>query len=349
MNEAGFPILNFVGKRPNNSYPLLKGELINYVKNQIKKNKFPSRRELESKFRVRMGGLFDGVEDLYSQAGSPYIQKNSQEIKSKKAELLSEIAKNVLPQLNLKLLKARGPHERGIDILAEDKGKNLVGVELKAYNKYEMVKRRNIEQLKRLIIKEKLNRCLLITTTSKIQSNMIIPATIEIIDYNKLKELCSSIESESLEFIRTYSAHRETYERREKRSRIIKYVREKAKRGEDISHRDILRDTRLSVFTYFKDIYEVYKIAGIRIPINKLKVFRSSTKRYQKRHRKEREKFIKKLLTFISNEVKKGKYPSGINIGNKFGISHIWNYVKVSDLYKKLGLKPYHERSPRFL
>lgn len=48
---------------------------------------------------------------------------------------------------------------------------------------------------------------------------------------------------------------------------------------------------------------------------------------------------------FIIEEIRNGKkYPSGVEIGKSFGISHIWNIVKVSDLYKELGLKPYLER-----
>ena len=51
---------------------------------------------------------------------------------------------------------------------------------------------------------------------------------------------------------------------------------------------------------------------------------------------------------YILEEIKKGdKYPSGVEIGKHFGIAHIWNIVKVSDLYKELNLKPYLEREKR--
>ncbi|MFH0831501.1 MAG: hypothetical protein V1886_01380 [archaeon] len=51
---------------------------------------------------------------------------------------------------------------------------------------------------------------------------------------------------------------------------------------------------------------------------------------------------------YILEEIKKGnKYPSGEEIAKHFGISHIWNIVKVSELYKELNLKPYLERERR--
>ena len=57
-----------------------------------------------------------------------------------------------------------------------------------------------------------------------------------------------------------------------------------------------------------------------------------------------KEEFKKYILEEIQ---KKKKYPSGEEIGKHFGISHIWNVVKVSDLYIELNLKPYLEREHR--
>ena len=56
-----------------------------------------------------------------------------------------------------------------------------------------------------------------------------------------------------------------------------------------------------------------------------------------------------KFKEFILEEVKNGRYPSGVEIGKHFSISHIWNLVKTSELYNELGIAPYRERSKRRL
>jgi hypothetical protein len=58
----------------------------------------------------------------------------------------------------------------------------------------------------------------------------------------------------------------------------------------------------------------------------------------------ERKKLENKVLSFIKGEVRKGRYPSGVEIGKVFGVKHIWNYWKVNDLYRKLKLPTYLER-----
>jgi len=44
---------------------------------------------------------------------------------------------------------------------------------------------------------------------------------------------------------------------------------------------------------------------------------------------------------------KKRTYSSGTEIGKKFGILHIWNVVKISELYQELKIPSYRERIKR--
>jgi hypothetical protein len=341
-SNLGIKFLHIPKRRPTGCNEILKKELIEYVKNEIQNGHYPSRREIEKKFRVHISVLFGNIENLYISAGSRYVQKNSQEIKKRKADILMDLVLYILPKLHLEFIKQRDTRETGIDILAKNKDDEIVGIELKAYNKYEKIKERDIDQLKKFLIKEKLNRGILISTTSGIQSNLLIPPKIKIILFDDFLKFCNKDMLHFLNFIRTYSIHRETYELDNKRRKIIEYAKNKAQNGEDISHKKILNYLKLDCKTYFKSIYEVYKEADIPIPTRKIKGRRSKTKFH-----KTTEDLLNKILAFVKEEVNNNHYPSGIDIGKKFGISHIWNFVKTSDIYHRLGLPAYLEREKR--
>jgi len=311
-------------------------------------NHYPSRREIEGKFKVRIGDIFGGIDNLYLSANLTYKQQNNQELKNKKAKLLNSIALESLHKLNLRLIKSSGVHQKGIDIITKNKKNKRVGIELKAYNKYESIKTKDINQLKRFLAKDNLNKVILITTTNRSQYKLNVPKKVEIIFFDELKRLCKSNRLDNLEFIRNHSIHWKPKYYEKKRADIIKYAKEKANKGEDISYLNISKDLNLDVRTYFKNIYNIYNKANISIPINKIKGFRRS-KKLHKETEKARDELIMNMLKYISKEVKQNHYPSGIDIGNEFGISHIWNIVKVSDLYKKIGLEPYHARKKRWL
>ena len=341
-SNLGIKFLDIPKRRPTGCNEILKKELIEYVKNEIRNGHYPSRREIEKKFRVHIGVLFGNIEKLYISAGSRYVQKSNQEIKKRKADILMDLVLYILPKMHLEIIKQRDTRETGIDILAKNNDDEIIGIELKAYNKYEKIKKRDIDQLKKFLIKEKLNRGILISTTSGIQSNLLIPSKIKIILFDDFLKLCNKDMLHFINFIRTYSIHRETYELDNKRRKIIEYARNNAQNGEDISHKKILNDLKLDCRTYFKNIYNVYKEANIPIPIRKIKGRRSKI-----RYHETTKNLVNKILAFVKEEVNKNHYPSGIDIEKKFGISHIWNFVKVSDIYHQLGLPAYLERERR--
>lgn len=343
-SRSGVSFLEFPFRRPPKCKQEIRNELLNYVRGEVKNGHYPSHRYIQKRFKLRLvPKLFDSIKDLYKKAGVTYVQKNSQELKNKKARILTEIVVSILSKLNLKLLKSRGIYQQGIDIIAKDKNNKIVGIEVKANNKYEPIKERNILQLKRFLEREDLDKIILITTTSKFESNLSKINDLEMIDYNKLKKLCNKLQLKKLQFIRNKSVHQETKERNIKKQLIINYARKKLKQGKDISYTDISRDLHLHLFTYFNSLNDIYNEAGFLPPFSKIRgCKRNKTNKYLKIA-------INKILDYIKEEVANGHYPSGEDIQKKFGIGHIWHFVTMKKLYNKLNLPVYHKRKHRIL
>lgn len=269
--NLGMNILNLPFKRPQSSLNELRKDLIIYIKNEVTEGHYPSRRYIEKKFKLNLvPDLFDSIQDLYTQAGIEYVQENSQELKNKKARILTNIIISLLPKFNLKLIEVRDVYSRGIDILAKNSKGELIGIEVKAHNKYEPIKRRNFLQLKRFLIKEKLDRIVLVTTSSKFENSVDKPDNLEIIDYEKLKQLCNNSQFEDLEYVRNVPIHQVTNERLLKKKLIIDFVRKLSSEGKSINHRDICKKLRLRTFTYFDSINEIYVEAGLSSTKNKV-------------------------------------------------------------------------------
>lgn len=341
--KVGVKVLDLKCKRPQSSLPIVKQELINYIKEESKLGRFPSRREIENKLRVRLKGLFDGgIKELYQKSGVKYVQKINQELKYKKAELFTKVIISILPKLELKLIESKDIHCRGIDILTQDKHNNKIGIELKAYNKYEGIKFRHIKQCLKFIKEERLKKAFLITSTSKIEGNVLIPKQIELISYDKLKSLCDKKSFKTLKYIRETSVNVEPTYKIERRKKIIEYVKNKVRSNERVSCYDISKDLHRDVRTYFNSIAEVYKEAGLIMPSDKFKGIRCKELFEEEKNRK-----LKLILDYVKKEVKKGYYPSEFDIKDDLGISNIRRIIHMNEIYKRIGKKPYLERLER--
>jgi len=323
-------------KKPSNSREEIKGLLINYLREEVSRNHFPSRKEIEQKFHLKIDGLFKGIEDLYRNAGLQYKQVENQAIKIEKARKLLKIALNILEKMKLKVLIVRGPNQQGIDIVI-GKPCRYIGVELKAYNKFEKVKKKDILQLKKFKIREKLTKVFLFTTTNRISTE--IPPWVEVFTFKRLKNYCSKEEIKILNEIREKSIHFETKDKEEKRQRILDYVKKNAAKGKYLGADNILNELGIYVYTYFKNMDEVYEKAGIKVSLRRSRYIRNP-----KLKEKVRKELLNEILQFIQSKTAKGHYPSGIEIGKAFGVKNIWNYWKVGDLYKMLNLPTYLER-----
>lgn len=332
-------------KKPRSLSSLRRKELIKYIKQEVKKNHYPTRREIERNFNLKLDTLFGNISDLYNTANLKYKQSVDQEIKSTKAKYLIKIVLSLLPELTLSLIRARNISARGVDIIAKDKEKKIIGLELKAYNKFEIVKKRNIAQLENFTKKEKLGKIILITTASQIEKGIKIPPNTQLILYPELKDLIKDRRLKKLlYFIRNASPNLVPIHKITKRHKIISYVKRRYKEGKNTTYKDILHDMNLDLYTYFDDIYEMYSVADIPVPIRRgIAVGRRAKSPNEEVQRTLREKIIK----YIKSEAKKGHYPSGYDIGRKIGISHIWNFFRMTDICREAGIEPYLERESR--
>jgi len=341
--EAGVDFLSYPLKRPAGCQEILKKELIGYLRNEISNNHYPSRREIENKFRVKIGELFGDIEGLYAKVGSKYVKKNNQRIKEEKAKLLTNAVLKILSsKLGLTLLVLRDVNQQGIDIIAEDHEGKRVGIEIKAFNKFESIKKKNLDQIKVFISKENLNKIIIITTASRISKNINLPKNVNVFLYRDLCRLFSKDIIEQLDYVRNYSIHIETLDKENKRKEIIQFVKSETAKHHKISVNSIDNHFKIDFYTYFKNFYEVIEKAGIEPDFTMIRGITDEDKRNI-----EKEFLIGKILKFIESETKKGYYPTGEDIGENFGIKHIWNYIRMSDLYKRLNLPPYLEREHR--
>ncbi len=331
-----YPLLYNKGKRANNSKNKVKEELIDFLKEEAKKNHFPSRRELESKFHLRLGY---SIKNLYKSADIKYIISRSQHIKSLKAtKLLRLIIKN-LDKFGLRLICYRNVHERGIDILARQNNK-LVGIEIKAYNKFEKLKQRNINQVERFIKNEKLDRAIIIFTSDfseRIKRN----ASIELINYKDLIRIIP--ENKTLKFIRNHSVNLIDDSKQKIRQRILTYVLNKyTKEKIKPNSIEINKDLKLSIYSYFPSLFEIYKILKIPPPLWRMNGKRAKTKDIECINL-WKDAFKGYIIDKVRTE---NRYPSGYEISKNFNV-YVWNIVRMSELYEELGLEPYLERKKR--
>lgn len=333
-----YKLLYYSGKRPNNSINELRKEVIIYLQKESKKGHFPSKRELHYNFNMNISAP---IEKLYSEAGIEYQPAINQHIKVKKASILLKIVLDNLHILGLLHVKHREIRERGIDIVTK-KGKEKIGIELKAYNKHETLKAKDIAQVNRFIEKEGLDRAILITTTEHTEVGLTSTNKIRIIKGKELKNIINNEKyKKQLEYILNFSSNRENVQKQIKRKKILEYVSRKFRlEGKKASCLDIQINLHMDVSSYFKGLSEIYKILGILPPTRKMRGPRAKNP-----DQEIIEMWKDAFKLFIMEELIRGnKYPSGKKIGNKFGISHIWNIVKVSELYSELGVKPYGER-----
>ena len=340
-----YQYLYYEGKRPNDTKNRLGKELINFVKEEGKNKHFPSRRELEGKFHLKLGSLFGGINDLYSSANLKYKPAPNQELKIVKANLLLQVILDNLDKFGLTLVEYRRPSERGIDIVTEKKGKK-VGIEIKAYSERERLKVRDINQVLRFVYKENLSRAIIITTTNLEATNLVSQEKIDIINYNKLFKVLGPKYSEKFDYIREASVNVHSNAKDIKRQKILDYVSNKYfYHGDKPTCNDILKNVNLDVYTYFNSLFDVYKTLEIPPPTSNM-----GGKRAKNPDKEVIELWKNEFKKYIIKEVRtNGRYPSGQEIGKQFGISHVWNIVTVSELYLELGLKPYRERSKRNL
>ncbi len=333
------------GKRPNNSRKRLKKELIYYIKKEYKKGHIPSRREIQNRFHLRLDNFFKNIDELYKFAKLKYKLNANQNLKAQKASLFLKIILKNLNKFGLNLIEYRNVRERGIDILSSKQ--NLrVGIELKAYNKYEKLKYRDIIQVEKFIEKEGLDEAVILTSTNLLDKKINKKLSkINILTYDDIALILKDKSSiKTLKFLREFSINREDVSRQIKRKQILDFVNKQYKqKNKKPGYSEILKELHLDIYSYFNSLFEIYKILEIPPPLKNMNGLGAKTP-----DNELIELWKKEFKKYILSEIEKGnKHPSGEQIGKHFGISNIWNIVKISELYKELGLESYLERKTR--
>jgi len=336
-----YPLLFHFGKRPQNSKHKLRAETIDFIKSESRRGHFPSKREIQNKFHCSLTGNENLINTLYAEAGLKYKLSPNQQEKINKATILLDIISENLSKFNLIFIKSRKITERGIDIIASDT-QGIVGIELKAYNVGESVKLKDLNQVKKAIKKEKLTRAIIITTTDKTSVKIKSEDKIRLVTYSELVNILPIKHLPEIESIRNSSVNIWTNEKDLKRQRILDFVSAKNKEGVKPSYNLILKELNLDLYTYFKNLFEIYKILKILPPTRNMRGLRS---KYP--DKEVIEMWKTQFKEYIQEEIQLGKYPSGAEIGKRFGISHIWNIAKVSELYQELKIPHYRERKAR--
>lgn len=337
-SQLNVDFLKFPRHRSKQLNVHVRKDLLNYLKNEVKKGHYPSRRFIEQKFKLRLDTYFRSIKEFYLQAGIKYIQKNSQDLKGNKALIFTKLIADVLYKLDLSILEINDIHEQGVDMVALDTNERLIGVELKAFNKYEPIKKKNVEQLQQFL-KQGFHEIILMTTTSKIESKISGVSGISIKLYEDVLPLLSNDQIEKIQYIRDSSVHEETDEKVRKKKLIVDYLKENLIKGREVYVHDINKALKLDTRSYFKSVLDIYKEANIIPPLNKI-----GGRRNPKLDQCLFRAAIENILTYMKKEISSGHYPSGKDIRKEFGISHIWDYITMNDLYKLLHEPTYLER-----
>ncbi len=303
-----YPLLYHWEKRPDHSEKLMQKDLINYIKEEATKNHFPSRRELETRLCFQLSPTFKGILGLYASAKINYKLAPNQQEKINKATILLNIISKNLTKLNLTLIKNRKVNERGIDILAFDES-GLVGIELKAYNKGETLKLKDLIQVKKAIIQENLSRAIIITTTDKIKAKIMPEDKIRVITYSELTNILSIKHLSEIEYIQNSSVNIWTKDKELKRQRILDFVSTKYKKGIKSSYKLILKELNLDLYTYFDNLFEIYKILKVLPPTKNMRGLRA---KYPDKDLLELWKT--KFKEYILEETKKGHIRQGLRL-----------------------------------
>jgi hypothetical protein len=307
------------------TFPLLAKQIAAYVKNEVKKGRYPTHDEIERTFHTNVRTHFKNIREIYKLANVAYVRDPNPFIKLKKEEVLTKICIELLDKLGYNVervsieLNGYGP-----DLLVKDRNSNLIPVEIKAYQKYGKLGpssskfskyfRDEFKQLQTYIKELKSPYGILITSTDR--SNVkIFPSNIKILFGKDITNLLQKFqlkkELKQLEWIRysNVSAKKEIYIEAF-RKKILGFVKRDLVKGRYVGKREIEKRFGISYYTYFRSTKEIYQ---------KLNVDTSKFSRARMGGNVDKKAMRKKILDFCRKEIKKGRYPTYKEIQKTFG------------------------------
>lgn len=73
------------------TFSLLANQIVEYVKNEVKKGRYPTHYEIEKKFHTNVKTHFKGIREIYKLANVAYVRDPNPFVKLKKEETLTKI------------------------------------------------------------------------------------------------------------------------------------------------------------------------------------------------------------------------------------------------------------------
>jgi len=299
----------------------LKEEILNYIFLKVKQDSYPTHNEINEKFHTNVRS---SIRELYKLAGVEYKRDPNPFLRYKKEKKLADIVLKLFPKLGYRIKRISiGPSRpKGPDIIVEDKNKNFIPVEIKAYQKFGKIGhakhslyiRDEILQLKRYIKNLSSPYGYLVTSTDR-RAFKTIPPNIKILFGKDLRELLLRFkaykEIKDLDWIRNSSVSYGKEEMYKKiRNKILKYTAEKLRKGKYVSRREIFKKFKVNPDSYFS--------RGTTGMYKQLNIDPELISNYRMSRNFDKEKFKKRIIDFVKEEIKKGHFPTYKEIQRKF-------------------------------
>jgi len=319
-------------------------KILNYIRlNYYRYKKYPTFECIEKKFHTNIEG---SIRQLYKLAGVEYKRDPNPFLRYKKERRLVNIATKLFLRLGYKIERISiGPSKpNGADIIIKDKKGQLIPVEIKAYQKFGKIGqaknspyiKNELLQLKRYIKNLHASYGYLVTSTdNKIFKSL--PSNIKIIFGRDLRKLLFQFkmhnELKNLNWIRNSSisyGKEKTYEK--VRSKILDYVKRKLKERKYVSRREIFKRFRVNPDSYFS--------GGTTGIYKRLNIDPESLPNYRMSRNFNKEKFKKRIIDFVKEEIKKGHFPIYKEIQRKFNcLPRLYFPGGIKEIAKLSGIK----------
>lgn len=318
-------------------------EIVKYIQSQAKKGFYPTHDEISEKFHTNLEG---SIRTLYKLARVEYKRDPNPFLRYKKEERLAGIIKKLFPKLGYKIKNISiGPSKpSGADIIIEGPKKRLIPIEIKAYQKfgklgyakYSPYLRNEIPQLKQYIKNLHAPYGYLITSTDQ-KLFKTTPSNIKILFGKDLKNLLTHFrmnnELKNLDWIRNSSisyGKEEIYKKI--RKEILEYVKEKLKESKYVSRQGIFKKFNVNPNSYFS--------GGTTGIYKKLNINPELISNYRMSRNFDKKKFKKRIIDFVKEEIKKGRFPTYKEIQRKFNcLPKLYFVGGIREIAKLAGIK----------
>jgi len=321
----------------------LKEKILNYIRSKVKQGFYPGHDEINEKFQTN---IQISIKKLFKQANVEYRKDPNPFLRYKKEKKLVDIVLKLFPKLGYRIKRTSiGPSgPNGADVIAEDNQKRVIPVEIKAYQKFGKIGqaenspyiRNEFLQLKRYIKKLDSPYGYLVTSTDR-KTFKTAPPNIQILFGKDLRKLLLRFklykEIKGLDWIRNSSISYGKEEAYKKiRNKILKYTAEKLKEGKYVSRREISRKFKVNPDSYFCG-----RTTGMYKQLN---IDPELISNYRMSRNFDKEKFKRRIITFVKEEIKKGHFLTYKEIQGKFNcLPKLFFPGGIREIAKLAGIK----------